>query len=50
MLEEQLEEINVVNLNEDNLGLLHETQHLPNLIQESMNAYNLLSTLHLATK
>jgi hypothetical protein len=34
MQEEQFEKINVVNLNEHNLGLLHETQHLPNQIQE----------------
>ncbi len=47
MLEEQLEEINFVNLDENSLGLLHETQHLPDITQESMSAHNLFSLLHL---
>lgn len=32
LIEEQLKYINVVNLHQDNVELLHETQSLPNLV------------------
>ncbi len=51
MIEEQQKEINVVNLDQDNIKMLQETQFpLPNLTQESMSLHNLLSLPHLLAK
>lgn len=51
MIEEQLKEINVVNLDQDNIKMLQETQlPPPNLTQESMCLHNLLLLPHLLAK